>query len=127
MANNNSVSGTSTSTAPTTVTYYGVSLPGGHEIDQQTELVFENRELALKLCKKFKGARFKCFIDKDEAVQFTLTKQNVEEANVSVIKELPSEKLPFSAPSPQDMLAFRKIIESGDKDKFLEYVWKNPR
>ena len=109
------------------MTFYAVSLPTVQDADRQTDLVFENRDHALKLCKKYKGARFKCFTDRDEALKFTLTQQNIEESNPGAIKELPSEKLPFSMPSPQDMLAFRKIIEANNKDQFLQSVWKNPR
>ena len=108
------------------VTYFGVSIPSDHANEPPPELVFENRIEALKVCKKFKGSRFKCFTDKDEAIQFTLTKQSIDETSVA-IKELPSERLPFPTPSPQDMLAFRKIIEAGDCRQFLEYVWRNPR
>ncbi|KAI9557040.1 hypothetical protein GHT06_016837 [Daphnia sinensis] len=107
-------------------TFYGVSLLEGQEQGQQTELVFEDRVEALKICKKFKGARFKCFTERDEAVLFTQTKQTQPETDV-VIKELPSEKLPFPNPSPQEMLHFRRIIETGNCEEFLVLVWKNPR
>ncbi len=107
-------------------TFYGVSLLEGQEAGDQTELVFENRIEALKICKKFKGARFKCFTDREEAFQFTQTKQTQPEADVT-IKELPSEKLPYPTPSPQEMLQFRKTIETGNCDEFLHLVWKNPR
>lgn len=107
-------------------TFYGVSLLEGQEQGQQTELVFEDRVEALKICKKFKGARFKCFTERDEAVVFTQTKQTQPETDV-VIKELPSEKLPFPNPSPQEMLYFRRTIETGNFEEFLVLVWKNPR
>lgn len=107
-------------------TYFGVSLPEGQEAGEDTQLVFEDRVEALKVCKKFKGARFKCFADRDEAVQFTQTKQTIVEVDVSA-KEAPSEKLPFPTPSPQEMLSFRKTIETGNCPEFLQMVWKNPR
>lgn len=107
-------------------TFYGVSLLEGQEQGDQTELVFEDRVEALKVCKKFKGARFKCFNDREEAVLFTQTKQTQPEIDLSV-KEIPSEKLPFPTPSPQEMLLFRKTIETGNYNEFLHLIWKNPR
>ena len=107
-------------------TYFGVSLLEGQEAGDDTQLVFEDRVEALKVCKKFKGARFKCFTDRDEAVQYTLTKQTVVEVDVNA-KELPGEKLPYPTPSPQDLLAFRRTIEQGLCREFLELAWKNPR
>ena len=108
------------------VTFYGVSLLEGQEQGEITELVFEDRLEALKVCKKFKGSRFKCFNEREEAFQFTQTKQIIPEVDVA-IKELPSEKLPFPTPTPQDMLLFRKTIETGNCQEFLHLVWKNPR
>ena len=105
--------------------FYGVSLLEGQEADQ-TELVFEDRVEALKICKKFKGARFKSFTDREEAILFTQTKQSQPDIDVT-IKELPSEKLPYPTPSPQEMLLFRKTIETGNCEEFLHLVWKNPR
>lgn len=107
-------------------TFYGVSLLEGQEQGEQTELIFEDRVEALKICKKYKGARFKCFSEREEAILFTQTKQTQPETDL-VVKETPSEKLPFPTPSPQDMLIFSKLIEKGNCDEFLHLVWKNPR
>lgn len=107
-------------------TFYGVSLLEGQEHGRETDLVFEDQVEALRICKKFKGARFKCFTERGEAVQFTQTKQSQPETDV-VIKELSSEKLPFPTPSPHEMLHFRRTIETGNCEEFLVQVWKNPR
>lgn len=107
-------------------TYYGVSLLEGQEQGEQKEFVFIDRVEALKVCKQFKGARFKCFTDREEALQFTQTRQVQGDADFHV-KEFPSEKLPYPTPSPQEMLQFRKTIETGDCTQFLHLVWKNPR
>lgn len=98
----------------------------GQEASPDTQLVFEDRVEALKVCKKFKGARFKCFLDRQEAVQFTLTKQPVVEMDASA-KELPGEKLPYPTPSPQEMRMFGKAIESGNSKELLHLAWQNPR
>jgi len=106
-------------------TYYGVSLLEGQE-GKETRLIFETCAEALEICKKFKGARFKCFTDRQEAEQFTLHKQIVQETDTSV-KDVPGEKLPYPTPSPQDMLLFRRSIETGNCDEFLKLIWRNPR
>jgi len=106
-------------------TYYGVSLLEGQE-GRETRLIFETRAEALEICKKFAGARFKCFTDRHEAEQFTLQKQIVQDTEPSS-KDIPSEKLPYPTPSPQDMLLFRRSIETGNCNEFLKLIWKNPR
>ena len=107
----------------TGTTYYGVSLLQGQD-GRETRLIFNTRDEALETCKKFKGARFKCFSDRHEAELFTQQKQIVQETE---IKEMPGEKLPYPTPSPQDMLLFRRSIETGNYDEFLKLIWKNPR
>ena len=106
-------------------TYYGVSLLEGQE-GKETRLIFETRVQALEICKKFKGARFKCFTDRHEAEQFTLQKQSAQET-VASAKQVPSEKLPYPTPSPQDMLLFRRSIETGNCEEFVKLIWENPR
>ena len=109
-------------------TFYGVSLLEGQESETNELLVFEDRIAALKACKKYKGARFKCFTDRDEALTFSQSKQTVPaEIDVSSIKEVPSEKLPFSTPSPKEMLEFRRTIEMSNCQEFVKMIWENPR
>jgi hypothetical protein len=80
------------------------------------------------MCKKYKGARFKCFTDRDKAVEFSLSKQTVPtELDVSNVKEMPSEKLPFPTPSAKEMLEFRRTIEMSNCDEFIKMIWDNPR
>ncbi len=107
--------------------FYGVSLLEGQEAGPDTQLVFEDRIEALKVCKKFKGARFKCFTEREEAIEFTRTKQTITEPDGAVNKDQPTEKLPYPTPSPQEMLAFRRAIESGNHEELLHMAWQNPR
>lgn len=107
-------------------TYFAVSLLETHQDDEESVLVFEDRVHALKICKKFKGARFKCFSDRNDAIAFAKSKQSVVQ-EVDNSRDMPSEKLPYPTPSPQDMLELRKAIETGNLPQFQEMVWKNPR
>lgn len=107
-------------------TFYAVSLLETHPDDEESILVFEDRAQALKICKKFKGARFKCFNDRNDAIAFAKNKQYVIQ-EVDNSKDMPSEKLPYPTPSPQEMLELRKAIETGNLPQFQEMVWKNPR
>ena len=112
------------------VTFYGVSLLEGQELSEANDesLVFDDKTAALKACKKYKGARFKCFADREKAVAFSLSRQTVPtELDASNVKEMPSEKLPFPTPSPKEMLEFRRTIEMSNSDEFIKMIWENPR
>lgn len=107
----------------------GSAVPATDGQPQGQDLVFEDREQALKMCKKFKGARFKCFTSRAEAELFVESAGNdgIVGSNGDKIRELPSEKLPFSGPGPQDLLELRRTIERGDAGAFSKMVWGNPR
>ena len=93
--------------------------------------VFISKEEALKTVKKFKGARFKGFKTRDEAECFSRSRSNEQETSLAVTNSLsasPADPVSkFKGPTPQELIKFRKIIEKGSRDEFLEMVLINPR
>ena len=93
--------------------------------------VFISKEEALKTVKKFKGALFKGFKTRDEAERFSRSRSNEQETSLAVMNSLsasPADPVSkFKGPTPQELIKFRKIIEKGSRDEFLEMVLINPR
>lgn len=118
--------------------YYGVALlPGTLCLDDdKPPLVFTDKKEALKAIKKYKGARFKGFTKKNEAVTFASC---ATEQCLSPITKSPNairlpdlyymieKSSPFKAPKSQEMVRLRKAIENGDANYFKQAVWSNPR
>ena len=79
--------------------------------------------------KKFKGARFRGFKSRDEAESFY--RSHEQETSLAVTNSLsasPADPVSkFKGPTPQELIKFRKIIEKGSRDEFLEMVLINPR
>lgn len=93
-------------------------------------VVFTSKDEALKTAKKFKGARFKGFKTRVEAEGFSRSRSTEQENSPAVTSSLPSPTDPvsnFKGPTPQELVKFRKIIELGSRDEFLEMVLKNPK
>lgn len=118
--------------------FYAVSLP--EIVDPQisvevNQLVFSDKDLALKTAKKVKGSRFKVFRSQKDAEEFSkLTAEHTFNSPMKVPKpeegrdELVStESIPYKAPKPQDLVQVRRLIEKGDVKLFLDCVWNNPR
>lgn len=83
------------------------------------------------MVKKYKKARFKAFRKRSEAMQFAIFGMETTGQTGCPTSPLPAESgekpSPFRAPKPQDMVRFRKAIESGDIDFVKRTVWENPR
>lgn len=79
--------------------------------------------------KKYKKARFKSFRTETDAIHFALYGIETVGQGVCPIPTLESgEKLSsFRGPKPQDMVRFRKAIESADFEFVKKTVWENPR
>ncbi|XP_045205829.2 uncharacterized protein LOC123558022 [Mercenaria mercenaria] len=118
--------------------YYAVCLPENVEQDsnEADQLVFADKDLALKTAKKYTGSRFKVFKSEQDAKVFSrLTAESAFQSprrpskEDTPVKEAapPSESSPFKGPKLQDLTKLRKVIESGDVDTFREQVWDNPR
>lgn len=76
--------------------------------------------------KNYKGARLKTFNSEEEAREFTLNGGDKEK--IPPVQPVNDAKAPnFKAPKPQELVAFRKLIESGDLEAVKNIVWENPR
>ncbi|XP_077984135.1 uncharacterized protein LOC144438829 isoform X2 [Glandiceps talaboti] len=118
--------------------YYAVCIPkkSADETDSSQLAgllnVYSDRCEALQIVKKNKGARFKAFKSKEDAVVFAKSdpisilspKDTAKSANLLTGKEKPNE---FKGPKTQDLVNLRKSIEKDEKEKFTELVWSNPR
>lgn len=119
------------STKDTTTFHYGVCFERCHDNDREKvePAVFSSKEQALHAVKKLKnkGARFKPFKTREEAERFSL----------SSIPSTPSSPGPackpvdpvgnFKRPTPQELVKFRKLVESGNAQEFLSIVNTNPK
>lgn len=88
----------------------------------------------MKDIKKNKSGRLKTFKTLHEAEEFAKHGSNEEKNifnkdNIPVIKVSNSEEKSstFKGPTSQEMVVFRKLIESGQIDDVKEKAWSNPR
>lgn len=135
-SNNGSPSSVGNSDPPV---FYAINVPSqtldGTECPQ---LVFQERVAVLKELKKYKGARFKQFSTKEEAINYTNdvlecfstpvknTSQNEDTAGNSPHPAI-LEKSNWRNPKGQDLVKLRKFIESGDYQTVQEIINSNPR
>lgn len=89
---------------------------------------------ALKIAKKYKGARFKSFRSRQEAINFATTptvklgENSTQENNLGPDPNLVGEKpSPFKGPKAQDLVKLRRAIEAGDAHLVSAFVLSNPR
>lgn len=102
--------------------------------------MFFDKVEALKEVKKYKKARFKAFSYYHEALEFALygsehpnnnsmiemspTAAPKTESVQGTVGEKPSQ---FRGPKSQDLVKFRKAIESGNVQLVQNTIWENPR
>ncbi|XP_040010412.1 ankyrin repeat and LEM domain-containing protein 2 [Xiphias gladius] len=148
----NSQSKTETPSKPAQVSptfYYGVC-PLWEDVLARNERahVYIDKKDALQAVKMMKGARFKAFLNRDDAEKFAkgmcdyfpspnkstpcvspvkpglvISKDNME---VDTINRERANS--FKSPRTQDLTAkLRKAVEKGDEVTFSELIWSNPR
>lgn len=83
---------------------------------------------ALKVIKIHKKARLKTFKNRSDAEAYARNgqDQSIDHSiySSSVVQEKSSN---FKAPEPQELVGFKKLIESGDLEAVKSIVWENPR
>ncbi|XP_039313215.1 ankyrin repeat and LEM domain-containing protein 2 homolog isoform X2 [Solenopsis invicta] len=83
---------------------------------------------ALKVINTYKKGRLKSFKNYSDAVAYAKTgykeSTNNYSMTVATVKEQSSN---FEAPSPQDLTAFKRLIQDGDLETVKNIVWENPR
>lgn len=84
---------------------------------------------ALMVIKEYKKARLKTFNNRPDAEAYSRTGQVQFSNHRSTVTPttVAQEKCNFKAPKPQEFVAFRKLIESGDLKSVRSTVWTNPR
>jgi len=85
-------------------------------------------QTALKVIKMYKKGRLKSFKNCSDAVAYAKTGYKQSSYNHSVtIATLQEQSSNFKAPSTQELIAFKRLIEDGDLDAVKNIVWENPR
>lgn len=114
--------------------YYGVSFDrnGIDEGASRSPTVFTTRHEALEAVKKLKdkAARFKRFKTRHEAETFSLSSGSNAHDSTGSLTSIPKVTDPassFKSPKPQELVKFRKIIEKGSSQDFLDLVNSNPK
>lgn len=87
-------------------------------------MVFTDKAVALKELKKHKGARFKAFDTRLEALEYS--RQRVAKMN-DIVTFTPEPPSPFREPKPPELAKLRRNIESDHYDLVKETIWSNPR
>lgn len=120
-----------TSTRNSAVFHYGVSFDRcNNDGNKNTEpAVFSSKQQALQAVKqlKSKGARFKAFKTREEAERFSLSSVSSVSCSPGPVQKPVDPVGNFKKPTPQELIQFRKIIESGNFQEFLSIVNNNPK
>ena len=108
----------------------------GKEAEVQSCPLYTSRADALRAVKNTPGARFKKFESKDAAVAFWESQKQLtgheatdsSEDPASSKSSVPGEKANnYPSLKTPDLNKFRKLIESGNLQHFVDAVWSNPR
>ena len=96
--------------------------------------VYADKIDALKVIKLHKNARLKSFKNRMEAENFARNGQeepfdNQSDDHVIATEQTVGEEKSsnFKGPKSQDLVRFRKLIESGDVEAVRSFIWENPR
>ncbi|XP_032241143.1 ankyrin repeat and LEM domain-containing protein 2 isoform X2 [Nematostella vectensis] len=110
--------------------FYGVCFDDeNHPNGCKSPAVFVDKTQALQAVKSLKnyGARFKAFKSKSDAEQFSLPFNQSQRATPNTETKSPDPISNFKSPTPQQLVLFRKLIEQGKQQEFIELVYNNPR
>ncbi|XP_014475700.1 PREDICTED: ankyrin repeat and LEM domain-containing protein 2 isoform X2 [Dinoponera quadriceps] len=94
--------------------------------------IYQDMPDALRIIKEHKKARLKTFKNRSDAEAYARTghvqsgggSYPVPTTTVTLVQEICSN---FKAPKPQELVGFRKLIESGNIENVRSIVWANPR
>jgi hypothetical protein len=113
---------------PAPVFYHGIQLPEEllSEINEPRSLVYTDKSELMKVLKEYKGARFKSFRSKDEALQFSTSNSNHSSKPQMVSTPVPGESCVYKTPISQQKVKLRKAIEAGNLDYILDCIRSNP-
>ncbi|GBN66469.1 Ankyrin repeat and LEM domain-containing protein 2 [Araneus ventricosus] len=103
------------------IKYYAVALPVGMESSEEGSLIYTDLKDALKAIKTYKGARFKEFSNKGDALKYAV--EHLEKFE----KKKSSEDEHLKHRTSQELCKIRKMIERGDEVGFAREIWMYPR
>ncbi|KAG5321554.1 ANKL2 protein, partial [Acromyrmex heyeri] len=116
---------------PVETLYHAVYIPLEYKDQsdgEETLHVYLEMQAALKVINTYKKGRLKSFKNRSDAVAYARTGYKQSSSNhpmtVTITQEQSSN---FKAPSTQDLIAFKWLIESGDVKAVKNIVWENPR
>lgn len=85
---------------------------------------------ALKVIKIHKKARLKTFRNRLDAEAYAKSGQEQSTDSISTYPTIvvtQEKSSNFKAPKPQELVSFKKLIESGDLEAVKNIIWENPR
>ncbi|KAL5233652.1 hypothetical protein ACI65C_001062 [Semiaphis heraclei] len=106
--------------------FYGVFVESDVD-DSSTPRVFTNFQETLSAVKSNKTARFKLFRSATEAERFSVFGQEIPIKQIEKNTPNVSSSFTFKSLKSEDLVAFRRLIESGELDKVKLAVNSNPR
>ncbi|XP_071645342.1 ankyrin repeat and LEM domain-containing protein 2 [Temnothorax longispinosus] len=114
---------------PTATQYHAVYMEHRDPSDgKETLHVYEDKQTALKVHKTDKTSRFNSFKNYSDAVAFARTGSKQPSCNHPVTVAAAQEQSSnFKAPTTQELIAFKRLVENGDLEAVENIVWKNPR
>ncbi|XP_014294980.1 ankyrin repeat and LEM domain-containing protein 2 [Microplitis demolitor] len=94
--------------------------------------VYTDKLDALKVIKKYKTSRLKSFRSREEAESYAKygdldNKQVNGDEKISECKSADEKGPAFKSLKPQELVVFRKLIETGDLEGVRKAIWENPR
>ncbi|XP_067641874.1 ankyrin repeat and LEM domain-containing protein 2 homolog [Eurosta solidaginis] len=106
--------------------FYGIYVPGK---EADAPHVFSGKSEALDVLKLHKEARLREFVNENDAIKFAKTGHEVvaPPRHADGKSSIVVEKAAFRAPTKQELIEFRKVIESGDYERIKNMIWDNPR
>lgn len=86
----------------------------------------------MKVIKKYKTSRLKSFRSREEAESYAKygdldNKQVNGDEKISECKSADEKGPAFKSLKPQELVVFRKLIETGDLEGVRKAIWENPR
>ncbi|KAI8116387.1 hypothetical protein FF38_14068 [Lucilia cuprina] len=128
-------SSSSTNGANSTNSTASLAVDCGNEVNKDNNetdvsaFVFQNKKEALQVLKQHKDARFKEFLNEDDAIKYAQTGYEFVQNKYNDVKTSTEslEKAAFRAPTKQQLIKFRQIIEVDDWELVKKMIWDNPR
>ncbi|CAK8697250.1 unnamed protein product [Clavelina lepadiformis] len=111
--------------------FYAVQVSSNENLFSVEQLIFDDKQSALSFLMKNKDARFKRFLDRNEAKDFVKQPPLVckgDDQTTTESKAVGSEKPNnFKALKQTDLTKLAQCIEKNDVELFNTFVWGNPR